>query len=382
LRVTFLCPPFNVTGGQRVIAIHARALKERGHDVLVVAWPRRFGAREHLRALLGRREWPRQIRVEDTHVGRSGVPWRVLDRARAITQTDVPDADVLVATWWETAEWAAEMPIRKGAPVYLIQDHEIFARLRDRMRTSAVERVRTTYRLPMQKVVVSRWLGELARDQYGDPSALVVPNAVDHAQFWADPREKAKAPTVGVLYSRSPRKNIGLALEAFQVAKGRVPELRLTAFGSGAPLPEFPLPTGTDYQQRPPQERIRDIYTSCDAWLFSSQSEGFGLPILEAMACRTPVIATRAGAAPEILEGGGGVLLAALDPDEMANAIVGLVTAPAERWSRLSQEAAVRASEFTWETSTRLFEFALTRAVERANRGEIGPKGGTASADA
>ena len=70
----------------------------------------------------------------------------------------------------------------------------------------------------------------------------------------------------------------------------------------------MPLPRDTEFHLRPPQDRIRDIYSKCDAWLFGSRSEGFGLPILEAMACRTPVIGTPAGAAPELLGDGRGIL--------------------------------------------------------------------------
>ena len=68
-----------------------------------------------------------------------------------------------------------------------------------------------------------------------------------------------------------------------------------------------PLPPGSMFVRQPAQDMIRDIYGQCDVWLFSSRSEGFGLPLLESMACRTPVIATPAGAAPELCAGGGGI---------------------------------------------------------------------------
>ncbi|MGC8714943.1 MAG: glycosyltransferase [Leptodesmis sp.] len=53
---------------------------------------------------------------------------------------------------------------------------------------------------------------------------------------------------------------------------------------------------------------MRDYYSACDAWLFPSRYEAVGLPILEAMACRTPVIGTPAGIAPEMLSDGAGIL--------------------------------------------------------------------------
>lgn len=47
----------------------------------------------------------------------------------------------------------------------------------------------------------------------------------------------------------------------------------------------LPLPPGTEYNKEPRQDQLKEFYRKCDAWLFSSSSEGFGLPILEAMAC-------------------------------------------------------------------------------------------------
>ena len=57
-------------------------------------------------------------------------------------------------------------------------------------------------------------------------------------------------------------------------------------------------------------------------WLFGAREEGFELPILEAMACRTPVLGTPAGAALELLVDGAGILVPREDPDAMARAIV------------------------------------------------------------
>ena len=54
--------------------------------------------------------------------------------------------------------------------------------------------------MPFQKIVISRWLEELAVNQFGDTNVLHVPNGVDLAQFRAPERAKQKAPTVGILY--------------------------------------------------------------------------------------------------------------------------------------------------------------------------------------
>jgi hypothetical protein len=58
MRITFLLPSDNLTGGNRVVAIYAQQLMARGHQVLVVTCaPDRLSWREKLRALV-RRDWP------------------------------------------------------------------------------------------------------------------------------------------------------------------------------------------------------------------------------------------------------------------------------------------------------------------------------------
>jgi glycosyltransferase involved in cell wall biosynthesis len=245
---------------------------------------------------------------------------------------------------------------RKGAKVYFIQHHEVFGFL-------PVDRTRATYRLPLRKIVVAQWLADLAREEYGDPNAVVVPNAVDHELFHAKPRGKAANPTIGFMYSSVSFKGCDISLKALQLAAQRLPHLRVIVFGTSKPSPPLPLPASTEYHVAPPQDRIREIYSQCDAWLFASRSEGFGLPILEAMACRTPVIGTPAGAAPELLAGGGGYLVRPEDPQDMADAIARLCSLSDAEWRVLSDAAYATATQYNWDDATTLFEKALLTAA-------------------
>ncbi|KAH2775567.1 hypothetical protein KXW38_001577, partial [Aspergillus fumigatus] len=149
----------------------------------------------------------------------------VVGHSGAIRNDDVPDADVVIATWWETAEWVAALHPKKGAKVYFIQHHEVFSYL-------PVVRCRATYKLPLHKIVVARWLKELMASEYSDSAVDLVPNAVDHAQFYADTRGKQPRPTVGFLYSRVPFKGVDVTLAALSRLHALVPGLRIVTFGS------------------------------------------------------------------------------------------------------------------------------------------------------
>ena len=114
-----------------------------------------------------------------------------------------------------------------------------------------------------------------------------------------------------------------------------------------------------------PPGPLLDIHNS-DAKLRSRPI--VGLPLLEAMACRTPVVASSAGAAPEILEKAGGAIVPTGDPQAMAEALVRILRMPDRDWSDLSESARRTASAWSWERSSGLFEEAVRRAREEAPR--------------
>jgi glycosyltransferase involved in cell wall biosynthesis len=123
------------------------------------------------------------------------------------------------------------------------------------------------------------------------------------------------------------------------------------------------LPKGTEYHVLPPQNEIRDLYAQCDVWICASRSEGFGLPMLEAMACRTPVVSTPTGIAPQLAELGGLFLAPREDPRGLAREVRRVLELPEEQWSTLSQEAYTTAQQFDVEAATQKFESALETIV-------------------
>lgn len=365
MRITFVMGSgFTLAGGDRAIAIYAERLKQRGHEVVVISRPKpRPSLRQQVKSLMKGQGWISVAKDEPSHFDGVDVPRRVLDRWRPITDADVPDADVVVATWWETAEWVANLSATKGAKAYFIQHHEVFDYL-------PKERVAATWLLPMHKITISQWLVDLARTRYGDSNVSLVPNSVDTKQFYTPPRGKQFLPTVGMLYAKAYWKGCDISLKAFFLAIQKIPNLRLVAFGAESPSPELPLPPGTSYTLCPAQNTLKDFYSKCDAWLFGSRSEGFGMPILEAMACRTPVIGAPSGAAPELLSDGAGMLVKPEDPSDMARAIERICNLSDAEWRAMSDAAYARATGYTWNDATNLFEAALHTAVYRSSRGD------------
>jgi glycosyltransferase involved in cell wall biosynthesis len=354
MRITFFMPSDNLTGGNRVVAIYAQQLMARGHEVLVISCaPDRLGLRDTLRTVL-KRDWAR-LRQDNTpepgHIAQSGVPHKVLERPRAITAADVPDADLLIATWWETAIWMHGMPESKGRKVHLIQGYEVWHG------SHITAHVHAALQLPNLKIAISSDLKRTIEDKLGLLGITVVPNAVDLKQFTAPARTRQPCPTVGFVYAVAAIKGADICGKACELARRELPDLRVVAFGAEQPSPEVPLPLGTDYFYRPKQTALKDIYGRCDVWLFGSRLDSFGLPILEAMACRTPVIAVPTGAAPDLLGDGTGVLVAKESPEAMAAAIVAFCRQSAPSWRQRSDKAFEKAHAYSWGDATeRLLE--------------------------
>jgi O-antigen biosynthesis alpha-1,2-mannosyltransferase len=95
-----------------------------------------------------------------------------------------------------------------------------------------------------------------------------------------------------------------------------------------------------------PEIKLPSLYRGAAALVFPSLYEGFGLPILEAMACGTPVITANLTAMPEIA-GGAALLVDPTSVEQIANAMGQLVSDPALR-QQLRRKGLARSAEFPW----------------------------------
>lgn len=358
MKITFIVPELNVTGGLRVVSIYARFLAGKGHTVTVVSPNKKKPTlKQALKLFLTGNGYKIRSHFDATFFDDPTVEVKVLNRYRPVKAGDTPDADIVIATFWNTAEWVSEYPQSKGKKVYFLQHYEIHSWL-------PVERVKATLRLPFKKIAVSQWIADVLKKEYADSDTVVVTNGIDGQQFFAPARNKQAVPTIGMMYSNRSFKGCDMAFKAFSEAKKIIPSLKLVAFG--ADMPDSSLPVGTEYYLRPAQKQLQEIYSQCDAWLFASRSEGFGLPILEAMACRTPVIGTQCGAAPELINGNNGILIDIDDEAVMAAAIIQFANMPNEEWVKSSTEAFETSKKYQWADSCNRFEETLMRFLQNS----------------
>jgi hypothetical protein len=187
MKINFILPTVDFSGGNRVIVIHAFLLQQKGREVIIISVPPKHATwRQQVRSLLKGQGWIKNQMIMPSHFDNFSVNHIVVDKSRSIIADDVPDADAnanaVIATWWETAEWVHKFPKSKGVHFHFIQHHEIFDYL-------PKNRVEATWQLPMKKIVVAKWLDDIARKKYKNDHVKIVPHAVDPIQFSAPQRK-------------------------------------------------------------------------------------------------------------------------------------------------------------------------------------------------
>ena len=115
-----------------------------------------------------------------------------------------------------------------------------------------------------------------------------------------------------------------------------------------------------------PEEDLPALYCAAHAFLFPSLVEGFGFPVLEAMACGTPVACSRTTSLPEVT-GDAAALFDPADPRDIA-AVIGALLSDPELLATLRARGLRRAHAATWRACAELTAAAYEAAVAEAPR--------------
>lgn len=174
-------------------------------------------------------------------------------------------------------------------------------------------------------------------------------------------RQRYSLPAEFLLWAGTaePRKNLVGLLQAYRQAKSPWPLILVGPAGWGDDaMPE--LTGGVRHIGEVPSHDLEVLYDLAGVFVYPSLAEGFGLPVLEAMAHATPVITAR-GTATEEVAGPGGLLINPTDSDSLAAAICEL-TSDVDRRAQLGMAAATRAAGFTWERTAALISAVYDEA--------------------
>jgi glycosyltransferase involved in cell wall biosynthesis len=163
-----------------------------------------------------------------------------------------------------------------------------------------------------------------------------------------------------------PRKNFATLVAAWRLTSARKQGIKLVVAGGAAREAVFNASSsGADALEDPtirqlgffPDEHLPLLYQGAEAFVFPSLAEGFGLPVLEAMACGAPVICSNTTALPEI-SGGAAYLVPPLEIDAWAEAIDSVLYDSDVR-QRMRSEGIRQAARFSWSHTTKIVRSTL-----------------------
>jgi len=165
--------------------------------------------------------------------------------------------------------------------------------------------------------------------------------------------------------NRKPHKNELRVVDAFGKAN-LDSQTRLVFTGEPTPalsrwIERNQMCSRVDFVGIVPEARMPSLYRGATALIFPSLYEGFGLPILEAMACGTPVVTSNITAMPETA-GDAALLVDPRSLEQMADAIKQIVADNSLR-QRMRERGIARAAQFSWQTACSRVDRLLTDSV-------------------
>jgi glycosyltransferase involved in cell wall biosynthesis len=271
---------------------------------------------------------------------------------RAVSDDTMPDADVIVVSYWQSALQARTLSPAKGRKFYLVQEYEMF------MSGDDVRRgwIREAFLGPYRLLPISAAVAGLLRDCGATPEPIV-PDGIDHDTFTLTQPIAGRTPfTAGFAWRPEPFKGTTVAVDALDRARRELgPAMAVWAYGAADP----PVPAWIRFVARPSDALLTETLNRTSVFVMASDYEGWGQPGAEAMCCGAALATTDSAGVLEYAHDGVTALVSPpRDAAALARNIVALARDEATR-ARLAQAGWERVQEFTWKRAVDSLERAL-----------------------
>lgn len=305
MKITFVLPGLFFSGGVRLCQKYCERLNEMGHECNIFYPLSKFRGKFY----------------KNTHC--------------YVVPSQLPDADVVIATSWETAFVVAELPERCGRKIYFIQHYEQWDYHNGGQKDPKIE---TTYSFPLKHIIVSNYLHSILPKQYvSDVVVRVGSNSPwDYEKVYSEPR---------ILYNmRNEKWKGGSTLEPIlRRIQTEFPDIPVRSYG---------IPHLSD-------EKVDELFKWANIFVNASWIEGFGLPPLEAAGYGCATIAPENSAMPEMFNQTEMIFCKAKDQDCLYKSLLYLI-GRANRREMLGKNAKAKAARYTFDRAAVEFERAIT----------------------
>lgn len=379
MKINFTSWSTGLSGGNRAIFEIANGLANRGHSVTITA-------------LGGNHSWfPLEVKVnyvEPPKVFKILNPVFRLKYQRVIRYLDIsailkklkmgfepdfikvlseatPDCDINVATWFPTS--FAVYRSGKGIPFYFFQDFEELAKCGG---DYYFKMFKESLCLPLNIITGSQWLKDWVKQNYGK-DAIVSGYGIDHNVFYPRPRilDDIDGIKVAGIFRGLEYKGDEDLINALNIVSEKIPDITLVAIGNKNILEKIIRGKNNKFNyvffENPTDDKLAQLYSSVDLFVFASHIEGFGLPPLEAMACGTPVVTTDClGVRDFVIDSENAILVPPKDPRTLADGIIKILTDREKLVEKLKENGFRTAKKFSWNKVIDIFERAFSDHIE------------------
>jgi L-malate glycosyltransferase len=321
--ITFIIPNLNFSGGIKVIKEYCTKLNEYGHDCQlwypVTEWTKHFWQKEY--------DYP----YAHTYL----LPWQI------------PDADVVIATAWETAYIVNDLPLSKGRKFYFCQHNEqIF--------DPENKRIGGTYNLNLEHIYVSDFIKQHIQNSDSMDAIMLfgqlLSNVVHNGILVPETINKDyRTPSILFPIRSLKWKGWHTLKPALERIHEEFPNVPIRCYGIDKP---DDVNSWIEVYENCGQETVDWLMETSNIFVFPSEIEGFGLPALEAAAYGCAVVTTRDNAMHEIL---GSDARYVYNSEDMYKTIKFFIETELARIS-YGKHARENAEEYTIDRAAREFE--------------------------
>jgi glycosyltransferase involved in cell wall biosynthesis len=344
MKITIVLPGRGFSGGVRCGVRMADELLHRGHDVRILYRRNNFSVKAIARFLYRRfinseqKDWIARFNGECVSF-------------KNLTAKLAGDGDAVISVGPDCVEEMTNLPDKCGVKVFYVHGLTL--------RNPLLRQI--AWSKKVTKIAVSNYVRRELMNTGDDKVVAVVANGIDTSEYFPDGSDVERM-GVGTVYDPGVAKDSDAIISIFARLYELRPEIPLVCFGAW-PRPKELLSV-VQYHCLPSVAQARRIYSRCSVWFCASRSEGFGMPLLEAMACGCAVVSRDCGGPRDFLRSGvNGIITSKDEPFEIATEILRIFDTPGLR-NMLADEGMKTARTMSWKSAAEQMEEALKRIVK------------------
>jgi glycosyltransferase involved in cell wall biosynthesis len=285
------------------------------------------------------------------------------DLIRPLTEA-IPDCDINIATWFLTS--FAVYRSGKGKLFYFFMD---FDELAEKHGHYYHQLFKESLYLPLSIITISTWLKEWINDNY-HKNAIVSGVGIEHNVFYPRPSvlDHVEGYKIMGIFRGFDYKGDSDLINAFNMVSQEIIGINPVIVCSKDTLKGLKekneIKFNYTFFESPSDDKLAELYSSCDLFVFASHIEGYGLPPLEAMACGTPVVTTDCrGIRDYVVDGENALVVPPKEPEVLAESILKAYN-DVDLTDKLRENGLKTAKKLTWSRVVDVFETAFIDALK------------------